>query len=282
MDVFAIVNNGAPVTLSDITIKFWADDTSGVPLTCGINYGGCLFNPSCFHTVSNITASAVSFAPACGPDPNHQANWEFTVSNTDPALFTGGVSWVGIQTTVHRGDYGFFSPGSSYWYSPCVGTGYGSDVHFALYLQGKLVTTFGGVPPSCRPVATCTPIGGKAEHALEENGTPTITPSPISTTALSGLMVSAVAAPNIVMGGQLVQFLVNLNHPAQVNLTLYTLTGERVYSAQTQGSSGMNSLTWELKNNSGAPVASGLYLYVIQAADGTRTARRTGKMVVIH
>ncbi len=35
-----------------------------------------------------------------------------------------------------------------------------TDVHYAIYYQGNLVTASGGMPPSCRALPTCTPVGG--------------------------------------------------------------------------------------------------------------------------
>jgi hypothetical protein len=149
-DFFEVVNHGAPVTLSDITIQFWADDTSGVSLTGQVYYGGCLMNPSCFHAVSGVSLSAAKASTACGDDPSHPANWQMTLSTTDPAVLGGGVSWVGIQTSVHRTDYQNFIPGTGSWYSGCVGGNtYVNDLHYALYVQGNLVTASTGVPPAC-------------------------------------------------------------------------------------------------------------------------------------
>jgi len=80
---FEVINSGtSPVTLSDITIKFWADDTTGGQAMVGaVNYGGC-FGQNC-AAVNGVSIASLQFSPACGPDSTHQANWEITVSNTD-------------------------------------------------------------------------------------------------------------------------------------------------------------------------------------------------------
>ncbi len=283
MDVFEVVNRGAPVTLSDITFKFWSYDISGVGLTGAVNYGGCLFNPSCFHQVTAVSIGAVSFAPACGPDPNHQANWEITVSNTDSTVLNGGVSWVGIQTAVHRTDYGNFSPGTGYWYSPCVGSNYSADVHFAIYLKGNLVTVAGGVPPTCRPLPTCTPSGAKlARESQPGEGTgptPTITPMFANVEAK---WLSMVVAPNVSRDGEPVNFLVTLGKSAQVRLSIYAITGELIYQTNETGNVGLNSIPWKPENQNVEKVASGLYIYVLQVDDGDQRETRMGKVVVIH
>ena len=91
-----------------------------------------------------------------------------------------------------------------------------------------------------------------------------------------------VAAPNISRDEEPIKFLVNLTKPAQVALSLFTLSGEKVYNAGAQGSAGLNTLVWELENNGNQPVASGLYIYVLSIGDGSPIIRRTGKVVLIH
>jgi putative component of membrane protein insertase Oxa1/YidC/SpoIIIJ protein YidD len=281
--LFAVVNNGAAVTLSDLTIKFWPYDTSGVNLVGQITTGGCVWNPTCSHNVTGVSMSAVHFSPACGPTTTQMANWEMTISTTDNTVLSGGTSWVSLQTLVNRSDSQPFVPGTSYWYSPCVLTStYSTNSHYAIYLKGNLVTASGGVPPSCRPLPTCTPNGGG--KALKENSlegfTSTETPTPVPTRG--ALLQSVVAAPNLSTGGQPIQFLVNLSRPAQVRLNLYALTGEQVYSAQAEGGQGLNTLIWKLQNQAGQSVASGLYIYELQVNDGTTQESRVGKAVVLH
>ncbi|HMG24918.1 MAG TPA: cellulose binding domain-containing protein, partial [Kofleriaceae bacterium] len=74
-------DDSSDIKLSDITIKFWVNDTSGSPVVPHVWYGGCVTsaNGTCVHPVSNVTATATQFT-ACGPDAQHQANWEITVS----------------------------------------------------------------------------------------------------------------------------------------------------------------------------------------------------------
>jgi sugar lactone lactonase YvrE len=91
-----------------------------------------------------------------------------------------------------------------------------------------------------------------------------------------------VAAPNISRDEKPIKFLVNLDQPAEMVLTLYSLSGERIYSANAQGTSGLNALVWDLANNQNQPVASGLYIYVLQTTGGGKTENHMGKVVVIH
>ena len=149
------VKNGdsSPVKLADITMKFWVNDTTGSAVVPQVAYGGCVTNAAgtCVHPVSNVTATASKFT-GCGPDAQHQANWEITVSTTDTTSVSPGFTWSGIQTAVHLASYANFSPGSSTWYSSCgSGQPFHSDAHYSVYVKGELVVTNLGItPPGCR------------------------------------------------------------------------------------------------------------------------------------
>jgi hypothetical protein len=91
--------------------------------------------------------------------------------------------------------------------------------------------------------------------------------------------LSVTAAPNISRDGEPIHFHFTLDKPAQAQLSLFTLTGELVYKTSAEGNTGANILTWDLNNQGREKVASGLYLYVLQAADGTS---KIGKLVVIR
>ncbi len=279
--LFAVVNNGAAVTLSDLTIKFWPYDTSGVSLVGSISTGGCIWNPTCSHNVTGTTISALNFSPACGPSTTQMANWEMTVSTTDNTVLSGGTSWVGLQTLVNRSDNQPFVPGTSYWYSPCVmASTYSTNSHYAIYLKGNLVTASGGIPPSCRPLATCTPSGGQGAIVADlarMNGNPTLTPTPIPP-----LLASVVAAPNITNGQQPIRLLTYLTSQAKVSLAIFTVSGEQVYGTETEGSAGLNTIVWNLQNNGSQPVASGLYLFVLRVHNGASQETKVGKIAIIR
>jgi hypothetical protein len=131
------------------------------------------------------------------------------------------------------------------------------------------------------PTVTRTPTRGKEINSLVEGNqgsSPTWTgaenPAPAA-------LPSVVAAPNLSFG-EPVQFRVTLVQGAQVTIQLYSLVGERVWQGDLQAGAGLNTLSWDLRNQSGETVASGLYLYVVSIDDGTRLVRRTGKVAVIH
>jgi hypothetical protein len=306
---FEVINSGSiAVNLSQITVKFWIDDTNytsnGADTVVGaVNYGGC-FGSAC-TAVSGVAISALRFSPACGPVSNEQANWEITVSDTDSVSLSAGATWTNIQTAIHINNFPNFNPGTGFWYSPCgVGGGstYTNNLNYALYYQGSLVTASRGAPPSCRPVPTCTPggpgamVAGAQDVVLqEETKTPTLTvtisptPQPSGTltatpTATSDdrLLQSIVAAPNISMNGDPIRFQVNLVQPALIHLSLYTIMGEMVYQSEISGRSGLNTIAWVLQNQKYVPVSSGLYLYVLQIKGESGVMTKTGKVVVLH
>ena len=113
--------------------------------------------------------------------------------------------------------------------------------------------------------------------------TPNPVPSPSNGSAERGLLRSMAAAPNVSRNNQPIDFLVNLDAPARMELSLFTLAGEKVYGAQAQGNAGMNTLGWNLSDNSGGPAASGLYLFYLRVVGGDGSVEtRVGKVLVIH
>ncbi len=103
-----------------------------------------------------------------------------------------------------------------------------------------------------------------------------------STPACQSSASFAKAVPNISKNGTPIDFEVTLPSASQVQLELFTVTGELVYQADILGQSGLNKIIWNLENQSDNSVASGLYIYVIQAGNGPQSLRKTGKVVVIH
>jgi hypothetical protein len=89
-------------------------------------------------------------------------------------------------------------------------------------------------------------------------------------------------APNISKDGQPIQFKVTVDKGTEIQVSLYTLVGEQVYSVQIEAAEGLNILTWPLENDLGQQVASGLYIYVIREGTGSSLKTKAGKVVVIH
>lgn len=123
----------------------------------------------------------------------------------------------------------------------------------------------------------------------QETPTPTpkatLTPEPTSTitpTPTPNAPSLAVAAPNISRGGEPIVFLVNLEKSENLDLKLFSLSGEKIFEQTLQGNAGVNMMNWGLNNQSGSLVASGLYIYLLEANDGTSVRTQSGKVVVIH
>jgi hypothetical protein len=159
-EYFQVKNSdAAAIKLSDVTIKYWVNDTTGSPVVPHVNYGGCITNAggTCVHPVTNVTASAATFT-ACGP-AGQQANWEITVSTTDSSTIGSGFTWSNLQTALNLASYANFTPGSTTWYSAC-GTGqpFHTDTHYSVYVKGQLVSTLGITPPDCRAPHGSQPI----------------------------------------------------------------------------------------------------------------------------
>ncbi len=120
-------------------------------------------------------------------------------------------------------------------------------------------------------------LGGQSTTTPTPSQTPTITPTPFT-----GLLASAVVAPNVSRNGGPVKLLVNLGRNAQVHLTLYSLAGEEIYQTMVEGQVGLNSLLWNIQNSNNQAVASGLYVYLLQVDDGQTSESRTGNIAVLR
>jgi len=99
----------------------------------------------------------------------------------------------------------------------------------------------------------------------------------------SGLAVDGVkAVPNISTNGTPIHFEMNLGSGAKVELSLFSITGDLVYHSTSNQRAGVSRILWSLGNLSGNQVASGIYLYVLQASNGAESIKKTGKVVVLH
>jgi hypothetical protein len=112
----------------------------------------------------------------------------------------------------------------------------------------------------------------QANSESRMTATPTVTPG----------VTFVKAVPNISRNRIPIDFEVNLPFASQIQLALFNITGEEVYKTETSANSGLKKILWSLQNLSGNPVTSGLYIYVIQAANGTQSFQKTGKVVVVH
>jgi hypothetical protein len=103
-------------------------------------------------------------------------------------------------------------------------------------------------------------------------------PTPTVVTGFGSAKPGVSALPNISKDGQPVLFKINSDVAQTAQLTIYNVTGEKVYQTSFVG----NSFLWNLENQSNAPVASGLYLYVLRAGNGSQVNTYEGKIIVVH
>ncbi len=68
---------------------------------------------------------------------------------------------------------------------------------------------------------------------------------------------------------------------AQVNVKIYTISGEVVREFTQQGQPDMNSIYWDTNNKTGKGVASGIFIYSIEAIDSKEHQKSWGKMAVV-
>ena len=126
---------------------------------------------------------------------------------------------------------------------------------------------------------TLTPVQtGTPSPSATATSTPTASPVPPQLGPTPGYSV----APNLSRGGQPIVFTVDLTVPSPITLSLYDLAGELVYTVTVQGRAGANTIVWNLQNQSGQKVASGLYIYTLQISQGYPLKPPTGKVVILH
>jgi hypothetical protein len=124
--------------------------------------------------------------------------------------------------------------------------------------------------------------GPCSQASLLSPDQPTATPSSGGELSRTGLIRAVMAAPNFSRNGEPIRFQLTLGKPALVTLSILTLAGDLVYQETLQGGEGPHQITWSLKSQRGSDAASGLYLYVLQAVDGTNESRQTGKVALLR
>ena len=88
------------------------------------------------------------------------------------------------------------------------------------------------------------------------------------------------AYPNPASGQVQIQF--QLTKAADVELGIYNVVGELVYSTQLKAVTGQNSrLKWSCQNWLQQDVAPGIYIFDLKATSSGRTVRRSGKIAVL-
>ncbi|MBI4346827.1 MAG: T9SS type A sorting domain-containing protein [Elusimicrobia bacterium] len=102
-----------------------------------------------------------------------------------------------------------------------------------------------------------------------------------STMTQDAFRASVVPFPNPTASGPMrINFTVANN--ATVDFDLYTLSGSRVFHQTQSYTSGAQTFNWNLVNQSGSPVATGVYMLRITANDGQNVLRATKKVMILR
>ncbi len=255
-------------------VATYTDNAGSLP-TGIVVVGGVLY------VANNGNGEIVSFNTAGG-------------SSSSPTVLVTGIPSVSGLVADGAGNFYVTNPTTlerftSSWVLAQTCTGLGNVWEVGVDSKGKDYMSLGGggvtVLQSCviEPNTITGNFKSLAKLIGNQTPTPAFTPSPTITPSPTPNASSfAIAAPNISRNGEPIKFLVNLNQSVKVNVTVFTVTGENVYETSFEGNGGWNSLSWDLKNQSGNQLASGLYIYEIEASDGISNLTQRGKMVILH
>ncbi len=110
---------------------------------------------------------------------------------------------------------------------------------------------------------------------------PTYTITPTVTAIPASFYFKLIAnSPNPASGYTYIIY--ELGTGADVKVKIYTISGEKVTTFEQQGSAGRNSIRWNCKNFANKDVASGVYIYRIEAVSGSNKAKAWSKLAVLR
>ncbi|HRY30479.1 MAG TPA: T9SS type A sorting domain-containing protein [Elusimicrobiota bacterium] len=89
-------------------------------------------------------------------------------------------------------------------------------------------------------------------------------------------------SPNPLKGASSANFGITLNSAATVRLRIFNLLGEEVYDRTESFAAGPQIIAWNLRNDSGQRVASGVYIYRLEVDGPGGSEEVTKKLVVIQ
>lgn len=108
--------------------------------------------------------------------------------------------------------------------------------------------------------------------------TPTIT---VTATETPGLSIRIKTNyPNPFEGWTRIVY--ELSRVSEIEVRIWTISGERVVEMRGEGKEETNEIEWDGKNRYGRRVASGIYLYCIEARSGIDRAKDWSKLAVIR
>ncbi len=233
--------------------------------------GGSVVNATITDPIpTGVTYSGASPLPTSGA-PNGPLVWNYAAAVTDqcPVSWWGIVACPGPITNQFTASANNITPTTS---NPvtlavtCVITG--TPTNTPTITPTFTPTSTGTLPPTSTPTGTPT-------NTL----TPTITSTPQPTATFTPTPVGLHVWPNpfnpqYAVGGVLKAY----QAPPGATMGIYTLSGEAVVNpALTANTSGY--ITWNGANSNGAPVAAGIYYYVIKNGNSTLLS---GKILVLR
>ena len=231
-----------------------------------------LIIPSPSICVAKTGGSSDPFANPCSyAGPEGYLPWTAMEVPLDP--------WVGqdvdLRVTAYNCNYQLHS---SYAYL--------DDVHFIPPFTYTPSPT--GTPtntPTISPTATITPTR-TITQTLTASPTPTITCSPTQTPRPLILHLYGNSPNPFGGGGTWITYWLQVD--ATVNIDVWDVSGEKVRSLppfagrSNMGNNGDNETFWDGKNDSGKPVASGVYIYRVRATTARAEAHDFGKAAVLR
>lgn len=110
---------------------------------------------------------------------------------------------------------------------------------------------------------------------------PTYTVTPTYTNTPVNLDMELIGSfPNPVE--TVVKIVVKLTRDAELYLKIFDVSGEIVKEINKEGEKGFNTISWDLRNTKFMPVASGVYLYSVEAiASEKEKIKKSGKIAVV-
>ena len=90
------------------------------------------------------------------------------------------------------------------------------------------------------------------------------------------------AYPNPVRGDGPVTFQYSLPNDGRITIKVFTLTGDLVYKESFSSQEGQRTRPWNLENNKGKSLATGLYIYSIEMDDGSTNKSVIKKLAIIR
>jgi hypothetical protein len=158
--------------------------------------------------------------------------------------------------------------------------GYIDDMDFVVHKSPTVTPTLTPTV-SCTPTFTITPSFSATEtrtQAPSATCTPTKTPQPTATPVFS--IKKEGEFPNPM--SDKTHFVYRLGRDADVKVSIFTVSGEKLKTLNQDGKQGENALQWDGSNNDGKKTASGVFIYELEAFSGNENGKYFGKIAVVR